>query len=191
MIFFRSVGFFLVVVAFYSFGAVAGEYSTSMTREKATSPSSLDLATIILSWLIAWAAYRSNHRGALATTLGAGVGLLAAFILQRTRNQGQRDEHKGGDSRENTPTSRADSIHPITPYADRSLRPGWRLFARRVGRFQSGLFLIVFYYIAIMPFGIVAGTLGDPLGLKAPPGESFWKSKEAASASLEGARRQS
>jgi hypothetical protein len=175
MILFRATGFFLVVVAFYSFGTVAGNRSMPMTSERISSPSFLDLAMIILFWLTTFVLYRAGYRAILATAAGGGIGLFAAFILHRWRSQNQ-----------GMPSS-----IPTTLRLDDGFRPNWRLFFRKVGRFQSGLLLSAFYFIAIMPFGIVAGNFGDPLGLKAPPGDSFWKQRGNASASLEEARRQS
>ena len=193
MILFRPVGLFLLIMAFYSFGAVAGNRTKSMTPERAPSPSFIDVATIILSWLVTLAAYWAGYRAVLVTAIGAGMGLLEGFILHRWRNQSQRDELRAGASRAKSPASRVEPSASVTDtsISDDCLQPYWRVFVRQVGRFQSGLLLFAFYFIAIMPFGIVVGNLGDPLGLKAPPGDSFWKQRGDASQSLEGARRQS
>lgn len=191
MILFQLVGFFLLVMAFVSLGAVAGNRTKSMTPERIPSPTSLDVATIILSWLVTLAAHWAGYRAALAAAIGAGIGLFEAFILHRWRNQSQRNELRVGDSRKKTPESRSGPSPTASSYSADRLRPTWRLFVGQVGRFQNGLLLSVFYFIALAPFGIVAGTFGDPLGLKAPPGESFWKCREDAGQSLEGAHRQS
>lgn len=179
MILLRLVGFFFLVLSFYSIGAVAGHRSKSRAIELTRVPGLLDVGIMILSWLVSLAAYWAGFRTTLAAAIGGGMGFLAAFILHRLRDQSQRDEF------------RVTSFATITSYSGDRFPPNWKVFARQAGRFQSGLLLSVFYFIAITPFGIAAGKFGDPLGLKAPPGESFWKPREEASQSLEEARRQS
>ena len=191
MILFRLTGFFFLVMASFSFGAVAGNRPVSMTPESPPSPGFVDIATIFLSWLAALAAYFSGYRIASAATLAAGTGLLAGFILHRFLKQGARDKPEVGIPGSKNVATGLESSPPSTPQPRGHFLPSWRLFARLVGGFQSRLLLTAFYFIVMMPFGILVGNLGDPLGLKVTPRESFWRGREDDSQSLEGARRQS
>jgi hypothetical protein len=191
MILLRVIGFFIVIIAVYSFGAVAGSRSKSMTSRRAPSPCNLDLAVIILSWLGALAAYLVGYRTAVATIIGAGIGLFASLARYRTLKQIQGDNNRAGNSGRETLIAGIESSTSASPQLGNHVQPPWRLFVRQVGGFQSRLMLSAFYFIALMPFGILVGNLGDPLGVKVPPGESFWKRREDDSQSLEEARRQS
>lgn len=191
MILVRVIGFFLVIMAFFSFGAVVGSRSKSMTQARAPFPNLLDLAILSLSWLAALSAYLAGYRTAVATMIGAGIGLVAAYALYRLLKQTPGQKPKGGTGRGRIPVPGVESSTPATLQSDDHVLPRWKSFVRQVGGFQSRLLLSAFYFIAIMPFGILVGNLGDPLGLKVPPGESFWKRREGDSQNLEGAHRQS
>ncbi|HEV2350290.1 MAG TPA: hypothetical protein VG028_10645 [Terriglobia bacterium] len=191
MILLRFIGLFLVLMAFYSFGAVAGSRTKSMTQGRALFPTLLDLAVILLAWLAASFASWGGYRAAVATMIGTGVGLFAAFILYRLLKQTSNQKPRVGAGGGKIPVPGIESSVPATPQSDDPVQPRWRSFLRQVGGFQSRLLLSGFYYVAILPFGILVGMLGDPLGLKPPPGESFWKRREDDLQNLERARRQS
>jgi hypothetical protein len=191
MILFRLIGFFFVSMAFFSFGAVAGSRSKTMAHGRAQFPNLLDLAIISLSWMAAFFAYLAGYRTVVATAIGAGIGLFAAFTLYHWLKQSPGQESGIGTSGHRVPLPGIEPSAPAPPQSDDHFQPRWRAFVREVGGFQSRLLLTAFYFIAIMPFGIVVGSFGDPLGLKVPPGESFWKRRLGDSQNLEGARRQS
>lgn len=46
----------------------------------------------------------------------------------------------------------------------------WRALARRAGTFQARVFLTLFYWIVMVPVGLVVRLLADPLALKDPEG---------------------
>ena len=179
MILIRFIGIFFVIMAFYSIGTVAGSGSKSVLPGRVPFPTLLDLAIIFLAWLAAVLAYREGYRTAVAAVIGVGIGLSAGFVLYRLLKRPADQKPKFEN-----PAS-------ATRQSDARTQPRWRLFLRQVGAFQSRLMLTGFYFTAIMPFGILVGGLGDPLGLKVPRSETFWKRREDDIQNLEGARRQS
>jgi len=63
---------------------------------------------------------------------------------------------------------------------------GWRRVARRIGEFQTRLFLALFYFMILAPLTLLTRT-GDPLGLRRRPG---WRPYQGRSRDLDAARRQ-
>ena len=187
MILFRAAGSFLLVMAFFSVGAVMGSRKKSIYPHRAPSPGRVDVAAIILCWLAALAASISGYRTLVATAIGAGTGLFAAFILHRLRRETLDVELK---STGKTFETGKDSSAPGHPREGGPFRTNWRSFAQEVGGYQSRLLLDAFYFVAVMPFGIVVGNLGDPLKVKVPPRESFWSHREVGDENLDTARRQ-
>ncbi len=56
----------------------------------------------------------------------------------------------------------------------RRLWAGWTEIARAIAEFQSRLLLTVFYFTVLVPFGLIARTLVDPLRLRRTAGSSAW-----------------
>lgn len=67
-----------------------------------------------------------------------------------------------------------------------TLWQGWKRVARRIGEFQTRLFLTLFYFLFLAPLTLVARA-GDPLGLRRHPG---WRRYQGRSGDLDAARRQ-
>jgi hypothetical protein len=65
----------------------------------------------------------------------------------------------------------------------------WKVFAKKVGHFNSRLLLLVFYYLVAAPFAIGLKLLSDPLRLRGEPGR--WLPRPARSGdALAAARRE-
>lgn len=77
---------------------------------------------------------------------------------------------------------------PGTPMA--RFRRSWKEFFTRVGNFQSRVLLSWFYFVVLMPFGIIVRLTSDPLALKHEQQVSYWKPVADKPDSLETARRQ-
>jgi hypothetical protein len=60
---------------------------------------------------------------------------------------------------------------------------------KKIGFFQGRILLSLFYYIFIVPPGLLVRMFSDPLGVKARP-ESFWKEWEFTSRTKEEMERQ-
>lgn len=63
---------------------------------------------------------------------------------------------------------------------------GWKRVARRIGEFQTRLFLTLFYFLILAPLTLIARP-GDPLGLRRHPG---WLPYQGRSGNVDAARRQ-
>ena len=72
----------------------------------------------------------------------------------------------------------------------RKVRKSFTSFLTRTGNFQSRILLSWFYFIILMPFGILVRLTSDPLAIDKSKHESYWKLVPEKSDSLESARRQ-
>jgi hypothetical protein len=64
----------------------------------------------------------------------------------------------------------------------------WTRIAKKIGDFQARLILTLFYFIFIIPIGLIARMFADPLALKNTA--AHWEKRASAPARLEDARRQ-
>ena len=71
----------------------------------------------------------------------------------------------------------------------RSAWERWKKIARAIGVVQTRILMVVFYFVLVLPLGLVMRMRGDPLHLKAPRG-SNWTPHRDEDANLETARRQ-
>jgi hypothetical protein len=65
----------------------------------------------------------------------------------------------------------------------------WKKIARAVGVVQTRILMMCFYFIFVLPVGVVARLNGDPLRLKRRNG-SNWTPHQDEKASIESVRRQ-
>jgi hypothetical protein len=65
----------------------------------------------------------------------------------------------------------------------------WKKIARAVGVVQTRILMVVFYFVFVLPVGIVMRMRGDPLHLKRPAGGN-WTAHRDEEASVDTARRQ-
>jgi hypothetical protein len=64
----------------------------------------------------------------------------------------------------------------------------WRKIAKKIGDFQARLILAIFYFVIILPLGLIVRLFSDPLDRK--ESAAGWAVKSATSTSVESARRQ-
>ena len=64
----------------------------------------------------------------------------------------------------------------------------WTKIAKKIGDFQARLILTLFYFIFIIPTGLIARRFADPLALK--NNAANWENRTSAPARLDDARRQ-
>jgi hypothetical protein len=64
----------------------------------------------------------------------------------------------------------------------------WQKVAKKIGDFQARLILSLFYFIIVLPVGLIARVFADPLGLKKTAAR--WDAKQSSPARIEDARRQ-
>jgi len=65
---------------------------------------------------------------------------------------------------------------------------GWKKFGHAFGDFQARVLLTVFYYILILPFGLMVRFFADTLNIKRRPAQ--WSEYPPVASDLEHARRQ-
>ena len=70
----------------------------------------------------------------------------------------------------------------------KALWQGWQKVAKKIGDFQARLILTLFYFIFVIPIGLIARLFADPLALK--KSSAHWDKRESAPARMEDARRQ-
>ncbi|MBI4640406.1 MAG: hypothetical protein HY731_06910 [Candidatus Tectomicrobia bacterium] len=65
----------------------------------------------------------------------------------------------------------------------------WKRIAEKIGNFQARLLLSLFYFVVILPMGLVVRLSSDPLKLRKGQG-SLWIQRESSMKDLDEARRQ-
>jgi hypothetical protein len=70
----------------------------------------------------------------------------------------------------------------------KQLWQGWQKVAKKIGDFQARLILSLFYFLIVLPIGLIARMFSDPLALKKTA--AHWHAKPSSPARLEDARRQ-
>ena len=65
----------------------------------------------------------------------------------------------------------------------------WKKIAHAVGVVQTRVLMVIFYFIAVLPIGLIMRLAGDPLHLK-PPAGGNWTAHRHQEPSLDSARRQ-
>ena len=96
--------------------------------------------------------------------------------------------HKGKAS--NVGVSSVVSVAAPSPIGfPRTAWERWKKIARAIGVVQTRILMVVFYFVFVLPLGIVMRMRGDPLHLRAPHG-SNWTPHREQDANLETARRQ-
>ena len=171
------MGFFsgLAIVLLTLFGYSGGRVLFAANRK--VNPGVFDiLFTILLGIIALWA---RSYLGRWVTIplfifIGLVAGVLTTLILRSTY-----------------PVERKAS--PESPGSGSLLgrvRKSIKNFLTRTGNFQSRILLSWFYFIILMPFGILVRLTSDPLAIDKNKHESYWKLVPEKSDSLESARRQ-
>jgi hypothetical protein len=65
----------------------------------------------------------------------------------------------------------------------------WKKIGHAVGVVQTRVLMVLFYFIVVLPIGLVMRLTGDPLHLR-PPGGSNWTAHRHEEPSVDSARRQ-
>jgi len=141
--------------------------------------------------LAAVAAHKAGYRATTATIIGAGIGFLAALVRFRMGQLSIKERSTAGDLVRRPLIAGIEIPVSTEPQSAGESKPAWKAWLRLVGGFQSRILLTTFYFVAVMPFGILAGIFGDRLGRKALSGDSFWRGREAETPHLEASCRQS
>ncbi len=65
----------------------------------------------------------------------------------------------------------------------------WKKVAHAVGVVQTRVLMVIFYFIVVLPIGLVMRLVGDPLHLRRPAG-SNWSEHRHQEPSVDSARQQ-
>jgi hypothetical protein len=66
----------------------------------------------------------------------------------------------------------------------------WKALSQRVADVQARVFLTIFYFTLMAPFGVIFGVLKDPLRVKHRPSGTYWLERKPSSEKLADAYRQ-
>ncbi|MBN1887963.1 MAG: hypothetical protein JW850_08220 [Thermoflexales bacterium] len=158
----------LLTLVGYSSGA------TLVGKGKKVTPDLSDVAAVVLLWAAAVAARPILGKWlSIGVWLGVGLVVGALGVALRQRRY---------------PLDKA-----AAPPAGRGLErlwQSWKACSLRLGNYQSRVWLALFYFLIVIPFGLGVRLFVDPLRLKARPAESAWTAREKSAADLESARSQ-
>ncbi len=66
----------------------------------------------------------------------------------------------------------------------------WLILARHIGSFQARVLITLVYFTLLVPFGLLARLLSDPLQHRARAQTTMWRSRATYDRDLAHARRQ-
>ena len=164
-----SLALALLTLAAYSAGAVLSG------RGKAVTPTLADLGSVIVLWAIGLAGRDPLGRWP-AMAAGAGGGLAAGAILAALR-------------RSSYPEARREARQKAAGHLRRAWDT-WKRFAADLGSYQSRIWLALFFFTVVAPFGLLTRLFSDRLLLKPPSEGSLWSAWNRADRELEYGERQ-
>jgi hypothetical protein len=155
----------LLTLVGYSGGSALG------ARGRTPVPGILDLLAIVALWVGALVTRGSLGKWT-AILVWLVVGLLVGLILVTMRRDGYPEA---------APLDTAGGLWNR-----------WKVFASRMGNYQSRVLMALVYFTIVLPFGLGVALVGDPLGVKRGGTESNWQPKRLpGESSIEEARGQS
>ena len=153
----------------YSGGAVRAG------RRKVVTPTLVDLGVTVVLWAAALST-RNLLGHWLAVLVWVTVGLAVGGVLISLR-QGRYP-----DSRSSARPAAANSLSRAWE--------GWKAFTTAMGNFQSRVWLALFYFVVITPFGVLARLFSDPLRIRPSDSALVWIERVGANTNLKDGRRQ-
>lgn len=66
----------------------------------------------------------------------------------------------------------------------------WKRIAIKIGAVNSRVLLTLFYFVLVVPVGVIVRLVSDPLFLKQGKRLSYWVSREEKNVTLDESRRQ-
>ena len=151
MDFIAGLALILLALVGYSSGSVLG------AKGRTAVPGIADLVVIVVLWIAALATRNALGKWS-AIGVWLAVGLVLGTVLARLR---------AGSYPRAQPLNRG-----------RGLWIAWKDFARKMGNYQSRVWMAFVYFTVVLPFGLGMTLLGDPLGLKRSHSDSNWRPKE-------------
>jgi hypothetical protein len=162
---------YIILVLLTLVGYSAGVAKRAGKRE-VLEPQLWDLAVILVIWTAAiFARATLGWNRWLFFLLGVAVGFVAGYLAYWPRVL--KEPPFSSEDRER-----------------KGLWPMWKAFSKRMGGFQSRVFLSWIYFLFVAPFALAVKFFSDPLGLKKRVRATHWTEKKEASMELDEYRRQ-
>ena len=169
MNFFSALALVLLTLVGYASGAVLS------ARLRKAAPAVFDVVLVVVLWAAALLT-RPLLGKWLAIAVWLLAGLLLGFLVTRPRT--------GRYAVEKTEPA------PESAAGWRKLWHSWLQFSRRMGNYQSRLWLALFYFVLVLPFGAAMRLFGNPLRLRRRDPQTAWIAKQIGEQDLENARSQ-
>jgi hypothetical protein len=167
--FLSKLALVLLTLVGYSSGAVLG------ARDRRAAPGLLDLAIVLALWVCALAT-----RAQLGKWAAIGVWLVVALIVGAVGEWLRRSAYPGEARRP----------IPAEVRGPRRWWAAWTGFSRRMGNYQSRVWLSLLYFVVVLPFALVVRLFGAPLRTSASSSQGAWVQREGEATDLDSARSQ-
>jgi hypothetical protein len=180
-VFMHAVGLILVSMVGYSTGCVIG------LRRRQFEPALWDLLGVVAVWLLVFGiADQVGRWSSLLVALLCGIvfGIIVTLIRNATSNTApvMPDSELPEHARERTVAVQRSFWQRI--------KQGWAAYGERMGSVQGRLLMGFFYFIVVLPFGLITRIGTDSLNIKHKPANSAWTAWEDVTATLEEAQEQ-
>lgn len=164
-----SITSVLLILVGYSIGR------TCFTVKNKISPVVLDLPVNFLLWAGAFFIPLPIKKGWKILTWVLAAALIGFVLTILFPKKEDKPKYK-------TPFAYEEPI-------SKSLWEKWKKFSAKMGDFQGRLMLMWFYFILILPFGVLVRLLSDPLKQKQSLGTS-WLERSTVESELDNLRKQ-
>ncbi len=177
----HTLGLILLSMVGFSTGCVI------VLRRRQYEPSLLDLLTVVGVWVVVFRIEDGFGRWS-SLAIALLVGIVAGVVITLLRNA----------------TASAVDVIPESELPEHAqeraiqeqlsiwqkLKRGWANYGERMGGVQGRLLMGFFYFIIVLPFGLIARIGSDALAIKRKPANSGWVMWENSTATLDEAREQ-
>ncbi len=178
----HTLGLILVSMVGYSTGCVI------TLRGRPYEPSLWDLLGVVGVWAVVFGQEAQFNRWLsllLALIVGIGFGILVTLARRAVNN----DEPVRLPASELPEHAKERIVQQKLSMWQRFKR-SWATYGERMGNVQGRLLMGFFYFIVVLPFGLISRVAGDPLAMKQKPPQSAWSAWEDVTTTLEQAREQ-
>ena len=177
----HTIGLILVSMVGFSTGCVLA------LQKREHVPSLWDLLAVIGVWALVFSTKANFGRWSMlgvALLIGIVMGLLVTFA----RAAAGSESTVIPDSE--LPEHAREAVAHAELSAWQKFKRGWTRYGERMGTIQGRLLMGFFYFIIVLPFGLLARATSDPLNIKSKPTGSVWSSWDDLTTTLEEAQEQ-
>jgi hypothetical protein len=172
----------IIILVMLSSAAYSAGAAAKAGKRSDPKPKLIDLALVLLIWTAAVSTRASWHAASWRLiAVWIIVAGLAGYLAVSWRRLPA------------LPKIALDDAALVPSSAAKRIWRAWAAFSRRMGSFQSRVFLSLFFFIIVTPFAVLVKIISDPLRIKARTADaraSFWLAKREATLSGDEFRRQ-